>query len=107
MGSLDPLLRKYGVNLMLAGHEHHYERTYPVHDGRRTTSHRGELYMPYGFLAAEGDGSSLPDTIRVVVGTGGRDIRERCGREVCCRRLGDSGASRVGQSCATRRLVLY
>lgn len=83
MRYLDPLLRKYGVNLMFAGHDHHYERSYPVYDGRRTTSERGALYQPYGFQAEQGGGSSLPDVIRVVVGTGGRRIRDRCDREVC------------------------
>mmetsp|Transcript_8678 Transcript_8678/g.22310 ORF Transcript_8678/g.22310 Transcript_8678/m.22310 type:complete len:417 (-) Transcript_8678:169-1419(-) len=81
MRYLDPLLRKYGVNLMFAGHDHHYERSYPVYDGRRTTSERGALYQPYGFQAEQGGGSSLPDVIRVVVGTGGRRIRDRCDRE--------------------------
>jgi hypothetical protein len=32
--NLEPLFNKYGVDLVLQGHQHNYERTYPYRDGK-------------------------------------------------------------------------
>lgn len=85
MQQLDPLMRKYGVSLLVSGHEHHYERSYPVYGGQRTSWKRGLLSDPYVGAApntTSSDGAAAWDTVRVVVGTGGRAIRERCRRRV-------------------------
>jgi hypothetical protein len=83
---LDPLLRKYHVNVLLSGHDHHYERTYPVYGGGRTSRARGELSNPYIAAVPYGEGESSSqqqlDAIRIIVGTGGRRIRNRCKYEV-------------------------
>ena len=68
---LEPLLLKYGVDLVLTGHEHAYERTLPVADlepaapapasrGGNATSHFVDPVAPIHVMAGTGGGS--PDT---------------------------------------------
>ena len=43
-----PLYERYGVDLVAAGHDHHYERTWPVRDGRRVTDGCGPVHVLSG-----------------------------------------------------------
>ncbi len=49
-----PLFERYGVDLVTAGHDHHYERTHPVRDGRRVEPGCGPVHVLSG-----GGGGSL------------------------------------------------
>lgn len=55
-----PILQEYDVDLVLAGHDHHYERTYPI----------------WNDTVVEGDGEALT---YVVAGAGGAGTREAPG----------------------------
>ena len=60
--AVEPLLRKYGVDLFLAGHLHNYERTWPVYNG--TVLRRNYTW--------DGEGSgSAKGTTHVVIGMAG------------------------------------
>jgi len=48
-----PLFERYGVDLVTAGHDHHYERTYPLRDGRRVEPGCGPVHV----LSGGGGGS--------------------------------------------------
>jgi len=48
-----PLYERYGVDLVTAGHDHHYERTWPVRDGRRVPDGCGPVHV----LSGGGGGS--------------------------------------------------
>ncbi len=50
---LGPLFERYGVDLVLAGHDHHYERTLPLSDGLPVDAGCGPVYVVTG-----GGGSS-------------------------------------------------
>eukprot|EP00873_Tetraselmis_striata_P045461 jgi/Tetstr1/465725/TSEL_010350.t1 len=76
MKELDRIAREYKVNLMFAGHDHNYERTYPVYDGERTSRERGSLSDPYIVPEPFDATDDRLDTIRLVVGTGGKSIRD-------------------------------
>jgi len=43
-----PLYERYGVDLVTAGHDHHYERTWPVRDGRRVDDGCGPVHVLSG-----------------------------------------------------------
>jgi hypothetical protein len=43
-----PLVERYGVDLVTAGHDHHYERTWPVRDGRRVDDGCGPVHVLSG-----------------------------------------------------------
>ena len=43
-----PLYERYGVDLVAAGHDHHYERTWPVRDGRRVRDGCGPVHVLSG-----------------------------------------------------------
>lgn len=43
-----PMFERYGVDLVTAGHDHHYERTYPIRDGRRVQSGCGPVHVLSG-----------------------------------------------------------
>jgi hypothetical protein len=62
-----PLFDAYGVDLVLAGHDHHYERTFPV----RGAEYASALLTP----AVQGDNPDEMDTstgtVHVIVGGGG------------------------------------
>jgi hypothetical protein len=45
---LMPLFERYGVDLIAAGHDHHYERTWPVRDGRRVDPGCGPVHVLSG-----------------------------------------------------------
>ncbi len=51
--TLLPLYEKYGVDLVAAGHDHHYERTWPLRDGQRVAEGCGPVHVLSG-----GGGSS-------------------------------------------------
>ena len=63
-----PLFDKYGVDLVVAGHEHHFERTFAV---RGVLQDSGSLLTP----AAHGDDAALIDTskgaVHMIIGGGG------------------------------------
>lgn len=82
MKELDRIAREYKVNLMFAGHDHNYERTYPVYDGERTSRERGSLSDPYIVPEPFDATDDRLDTIRLVVGTGGKSIRDCKRRKV-------------------------
>jgi len=54
---MEPLMRKYKVDLYLSGHEHMYERIYPVYNG--TVYEKGDVYV------------NPPHTAYIVQATGG------------------------------------
>lgn len=60
--NLEPLLLKYNVDLMIAGHHHVYERTPPVHNGTVTGS--GSVY------------TDPVDPVHITIGTGGAHYPE-------------------------------
>lgn len=43
-----PLFEKYGVDLVLNGHDHNYERTVPILAGSKTTADKGIVYVVAG-----------------------------------------------------------
>jgi hypothetical protein len=63
-----PLFDRYGVDMVLAGHEHHFERTFAV---RGTLPERPELLTP----APQGDDPTVIDTskgtVHMILGGGG------------------------------------
>lgn len=50
--ALAPLFEKWGVDLVAAGHEHHYERTTPVRQGRKVPRGCGPVYFVAGGAGA-------------------------------------------------------
>lgn len=46
--ALAPLFDRYGVDLVLAGHDHHYERMWPIRDGERVRRGCGTVYVVSG-----------------------------------------------------------
>ena len=58
---LEPLILKYNVDLVITGHEHAYERTYPVRNRTVTDSSSLHVY------------NSPKSPIHVMIGTGGAD----------------------------------
>jgi hypothetical protein len=70
-----PLFEKYGVDLVLQGHNHHYERTYPIRFNNNNVTRPIETST---------DTTSYTDPdgqIFVTVGTGGRDLYPFTGKE--------------------------
>ena len=63
--AMEPLLFEYGVNLAIYGHDHHYERTYPVFQEEVYSNNSGNISNPY----------YNPDaTIHIVAGNSGREV---------------------------------
>ena len=46
--ALEPLFVERGVDLVLAGHDHHYERSFPIRDGHPVDPGCGPVYMVIG-----------------------------------------------------------
>ena len=46
--ALEPLLLEHGVDLVLQGHDHHYERSRPLRDGRPVAEGCGPVYVVTG-----------------------------------------------------------
>lgn len=46
--ALGPLFEEWGVDLVAAGHDHHYERTTPVREGRKVLHGCGPVYIVVG-----------------------------------------------------------
>jgi 3',5'-cyclic AMP phosphodiesterase CpdA len=46
--NLLPLFERYGVDLVTAGHDHHYERTWPIRDGLRVSDGCGPVHVLSG-----------------------------------------------------------
>ena len=64
----EPLFEKYGVDLVLQGHNHHYERTYPIKFNNNNVTHPIET-------STNTTSYTDPDgQIFLTVGTGGRRI---------------------------------
>jgi hypothetical protein len=61
--AVQPLFDKYKVDLVLAGHDHHYERQFPMRGGKAVSSH------PNAYLKGEG-------TLYVKGGGGGKGLYE-------------------------------
>ena len=63
-----PLFERYGVDLVVAGHEHHFERTFPV---KGTLPEQPDLLTP----APQADDPSVIDTtkgtVHMIIGGGG------------------------------------
>ena len=68
-----PLFDRYGVDLVVAGHEHHYERTQPV---RGTNG--SSLLTPQPIAAAQSGNGTVIDTtqgtVHMIIGGGGTSI---------------------------------
>lgn len=45
---LSPLFDRYGVDLVLTGHDHHYERSHPIRDAERVPARCGPVYVVTG-----------------------------------------------------------
>lgn len=67
--SLAPLFDRYGVDLVLAGHDHHYERSRPIRGGEVVASGCGPVYVVTGggggSLYARGVAVAPPGTARI------------------------------------------
>mmetsp|Transcript_11870 Transcript_11870/g.33483 ORF Transcript_11870/g.33483 Transcript_11870/m.33483 type:complete len:754 (+) Transcript_11870:189-2450(+) len=74
--TVEPLLEKYGVQIVLTGHDHDYERIYPMSDGDIMSRDKGKPSKPYISAAFAKNGPGL-HPIHLVLGTGGRGVR-RC-----------------------------
>lgn len=54
---IEPLLRKYGVQVVLSGHDHNYERIQPMYGGRPSSTEKvGVLNGGPGMVVDEGWG---------------------------------------------------
>jgi 3',5'-cyclic AMP phosphodiesterase CpdA len=58
-----PLLEAHGVDFLLSGHDHNYQRTYPVVNGVPDTTERNNLTDPVGpsYIVTGGGGAGLYD----------------------------------------------
>jgi len=63
--NIEPLLIKYGVDIGIWGHNHCYERSYPMQNSTPNNTRTGSASQPY-------DSPQAP--IYVTVGTGGKDL---------------------------------
>jgi len=63
---LEPLFDECRVDFAVWGHDHNYERTYPLFDGKVTSTNSGSCRQPY----LRGNG-----TVHLVVGNAGRHLR--------------------------------
>lgn len=46
--ALEPLFLRHGVDLVLAGHEHHYERSHPLREGDAVAEGCGPVHLITG-----------------------------------------------------------
>ena len=59
--NLTPILDRYHVDLVLTGHDHNYQRTYPIYNGTETTYSFEQYVDPKGtiYVVTGGGGESL------------------------------------------------
>jgi hypothetical protein len=65
-----PLFDAYGVDLVVAGHEHHFERTYPM----RGTLPGSDLLTPAPRGSDPGEMDTRNGTVHMVIGGGGHPV---------------------------------
>mmetsp|Transcript_18840 Transcript_18840/g.52555 ORF Transcript_18840/g.52555 Transcript_18840/m.52555 type:complete len:821 (+) Transcript_18840:403-2865(+) len=70
----EPLLRKYRVNVVVAGHCHNYERTFPIFNETITQYTRGWPGFPHTQLVYSESSAAEWGTIHTTVGTAGRPV---------------------------------
>jgi len=61
--NLLPLFERYGVDLVTAGHDHHYERTWPIRDGRRVVDGCGPVHVLSGGGGASRYARDITNTV--------------------------------------------
>lgn len=63
IAKITPIYDKYGVDLVLCGHDHHYERHFPLRGGRITSTQRSDYRRGEGtiYLIQGGGGMGLYD----------------------------------------------
>jgi hypothetical protein len=66
-GVLGPLFEQYGVDLVLAGHDHHYERTLPLFSGLPVEAGCGPVYVVTGGGGASQFSRMITPTRRAAV----------------------------------------
>ncbi|MDT8435592.1 MAG: metallophosphoesterase [Gemmatimonadota bacterium] len=66
--TLGPLFERTGVDLVAAGHDHHYERTYPVRNGRRVQPGCGYSHVLQGAGGASMHARAVRDAPIVAAG---------------------------------------
>jgi len=75
----EPILERYRVNLVVEGHCHNYERTYPVYDGEITNRGEGKYDNPYVQEVFE-PSQGTQGQIHLIIGTGGAKSNGPCPR---------------------------
>ncbi len=60
--AITPLFDRYGVDLVLTGHDHHYERSRPIRDGRVVERGCGPVYIVTGGGGASRYARSIADS---------------------------------------------
>ncbi len=50
----EPLFDRYGVDLVVTGHDHNYERSHPIRNGKRAIDGKGTVYVVAGGFYAPG-----------------------------------------------------
>ena len=62
--SISPVLETYGVDVVFNGHDHIYERSFPIYNGQVVDTHPNEYINPKGtiYIVTGGGGKSLYET---------------------------------------------
>ncbi len=60
--AITPLFDRYGVDLVLTGHDHHYERSWPIRDGHVVRRGCGPVYVVTGGGGASRYARSISDS---------------------------------------------
>jgi len=89
---IEPVLRKYHVDLAISGHDHGYERTFPVYGGVPTDEAVHHYVSP-------------PSTIHILAGTAGATVDEWLDKpEWTAHREGSHGYTKVYATRSTLRV---